>query len=38
MQPEFNNHVFEKGIKDSIDISKLRNNTCAFPTLNVRLS
>ena len=37
MQPEFNNHVFEKGIKDSIDISKLRNNTWAFPTLNVRL-
>ena len=37
MQTEFNNHIFSKGIKDSLDISKLKNDTWAFPTLNVCL-
>ena len=37
MQPDSNNHVFHKGIKDNLDISKLKNDTWAFPTLNVRL-
>ena len=37
MQPDFNEHVFHKGIKDSLDISKLSNDTWAFPSLNIRL-
>ena len=37
MQTNSNNHVFHKGLKDSIDISKLSNDTWNFPTHNIRI-
>ena len=37
MQTNSNNHVFHKGLKDSIDISKLSNDTWTFPTHNIRI-